>query len=134
MTKIGKIMRRDIVGVGANDTIATAWRSMVDQGLSGVPVLGANGGVIGIVTEADLVARLVPPRKPRWWGLMFADREALARDYRKAIGTTVADVMTSPPPGIEPDASVSAAAPLLNGPDIAPPPVVQAGPAVGAPP
>src|SRR5262249_48480539 len=131
MTKIGKIMRRDIVGVGANDTIATAWRSMVDQGLSGVPVLGANGGVIGIVTEADLMARLVPRRTPRWWELVFADREALARDYRKAIGTTVADVMTSPPLVIEPDPSVSVPAALMNGPHIAPLPRVEARRLVG---
>src|SRR5262249_61693441 len=97
MTKIGKIMRRDIVGVGANDTIATAWRSMVDQGLSGVPVLGANGGVIGIVTEADLVARLVPRRKPSWWGLVVADPEALAPDYRKAIRTPRPGALAPPP-------------------------------------
>ncbi len=44
----------------------------------------------GIVTESDLIVRLIPRRTPRWWDLMFRDREALARDYRKAVGTTVA--------------------------------------------
>src|SRR5262249_5157880 len=126
MTKVEKIMRRDVVGVGADDAIVTARRLMVDQGVSGVPVLDANGGVIGIVTEADLMARLVPRRKPRWWELVFADREALARECRKAIGTIVADVMTSPPISIEPDASVAAAAALMNSHDIDVLPVVEA--------
>ena len=131
MTHVEKIMRRDVVGVGVADTIEAAWRSMVDQGLSGVPVVDANGGAIGIVTEGDLVARLVPRRAPRWWDLMLRSREALARDYCRAIGTTVADVMTSPPLVIEPDASVSAAAALMNGHDIDVLPVVEAGLLVG---
>src|SRR5215470_4341102 len=131
MTKVEKIMRRDVVCVGADDAIATAWRLMVDQGVSGVPVVDANGGVIGIVTEADLMARLVPRRMPRWWELVFADREALARDYCKTIGTIVADVMTSPPISIEPDASVAAAAALMGDHDINVMPVVAAGLLVG---
>src|SRR5262249_50989994 len=124
-------MRRDVVGVGADDAIVTARRSMVDQGLRGVPVLDTNGGVIGIVTGADLMAPPVPRPKPRWCELVFADREALARDYCRAIGTTVADVMTSPPISIEPDASVGAAAALINSHDIDVLPVVEAGLLVG---
>ena len=34
MTKVEKIMRRDVVGVRAEDMIATARRLMVDQGLT----------------------------------------------------------------------------------------------------
>ena len=59
MTMVEKIMRRDIVAVRANDSIVKAWRSMVEQGLSGVPVVDANGQLIGIVTEGDFVGRVV---------------------------------------------------------------------------
>ena len=131
MTKVEKIMRRDVVGVRAEDMIVAARRLMVDQGLSSVPVVHANGGLIGIVTESDLIVRLIPRRTPRWWDLMFRDREALARDYRKAVGTTVADVMTSAPASIEPDASVGAAAALMSAHDISLLPVVEASVLVG---
>src|SRR2546427_3997670 len=113
MTTVEKIMRRDIVAVRADEPIVKAWRSMVEQGLSGVPVVDANGQLIGIVTEGDLVGRLIPRRTPRWWDVMLRDREALARDYRNAVGTTVADVMTSAPVSIAPNASVGAAAHLI---------------------
>ena len=131
MTMVEKIMRRDIVAARGDDSIVKAWRSMVEQGLSGVPVVDANGWLIGIVTEGDLVRRLIPRRTPRWWDLMFRDREALARDYRKAVGMTVADVMTSAPASIEPDASVGAAAALMNAHDISLLPVVEASVLVG---
>jgi len=131
VTKIEKIMRRDVVGVSADDAIVTARRLMVDLGLSGYTVVDVNGSLIGIVTEGDLIGRLIPRRKPRWWDLLFRDREALAREYRKAIGTTVADVMTSSPISIEPDASIGAAAALINSHDIDVLPVVEAGLLVG---
>jgi CBS domain-containing protein len=49
MIKVEKIMRRDVGGV------------------SGVPVVHANRGLIGIVTDSDLIVRLIPRRTPRWW-------------------------------------------------------------------
>src|SRR5204862_7652749 len=48
--KAGDIMSRDIVSVGCDTTIAEAIRLMLDNQISGLPVIEA-GKVVGILTE-----------------------------------------------------------------------------------
>jgi CBS domain-containing protein len=84
---------------------------MADHKISAVPVLSMGRKVAGIVSEADLLRmeepaarpyRLGSPRRQRWWS-----RES-------HLGYTAAKLMTSPAITIHPDATIPAAARLLN--------------------
>ena len=44
--------------------------------------------------SSRLILRQAAQRPRRWWHLFFADPQALARDYQKAAGTSVGEVMT----------------------------------------
>jgi CBS domain-containing protein len=75
MTRAGDVMRREVVPVGAVDSIDKAVRLMLDQRLGAVPVVDANGHLVGLLTEDDLIARRIPRRSPRWWEVVLPDAE-----------------------------------------------------------
>ncbi|MBB5496934.1 CBS domain-containing protein [Paraburkholderia sp. MM5384-R2] len=78
-------------------TIHDAAKLFVDHHISGMPVLGANGQVIGIVSQGDLLHRVengTGHGKRRWWLELLSSsaREQAAR-YVKEHGHVVGDVM-----------------------------------------
>jgi CBS domain-containing protein len=84
---------------------------LADHKISGVPVLSMGRKVAGVVSEADLLRmeepaarsyRLGNPRRQHWWK---SDAH---------LGYTAAKLMTSPAITIHPDATLPAAARLLN--------------------
>src|SRR6266508_6234321 len=90
---VADIMTRDVITVSATTSIPAAARLMVDHGVSGLPVVGQGGALVGIITEGDLIVRQKarPLTRRSRWALFFADPEGLARDYQRAAGTTVGE-------------------------------------------
>ncbi len=92
--------------------------------------MDARGSLIGLITESDLLTRLTS-RKRSWWTTLFADTQVLVREYRKAMGATVGEVMGPPPVPVPADASVERAADLLEQQGLRELPVVAEGRVVG---
>ena len=111
---VDKLMRKDIAPLRPEDAIVTGWRAMRDQRLGGLPVADADGHLVGMLTEADLIVRRMPRPTPRWWQFEFYDSERLADDYRKAVGVTVGDVMTRETVAVGPEYSPEAAAVVMH--------------------
>jgi CBS domain-containing protein len=59
------VMSREVATISGDATIEDAARRMVGNRISGLPVLDANGVVVGVVTLVDVVTRLragsIPP-------------------------------------------------------------------------
>jgi CBS domain-containing protein len=55
--RVEEIMTRDVVTVGPDEPIKSVARLLVDHGISGVPVCGRDGEVLGVVSEADILRR-----------------------------------------------------------------------------
>ena len=51
------IMTRDIVTVGTAMTVKKLAMTLIKNQISGAPVAGKNGKIIGVVSEADIVAK-----------------------------------------------------------------------------
>jgi len=80
--------------------------------VSAFPVLDADGRVIGVVSEADLLVKEAMADEPNVvWGLLAGLAHHTAR--AKAGGVTAADLMTSPAVTIGPDETVEHAARLM---------------------
>ena len=88
---------------------ATGRRGMTDQRVSAIPVVAKGGRVVGVVSEAD-VLRKAERRPWHWAGLSGRAR----RERAKARARTAGEMMTSPAITIHPEASLSAAARLMN--------------------
>jgi CBS domain-containing protein len=94
--KASEIMTRNVVTVGRGTAIAQAIRLMLDNGVSGLPVLGDDGKVVGILTEGDLLRRSetgTERHRPRWLEILMGPGR-MAGEYIRSHGRKVEDVMT----------------------------------------
>lgn len=91
-----KVMTRPVVTVPADATVWSAADILLGARISAAPVVDADGIMIGIVSEADLMNRpelgTVPGRS--WLQRLLADEAVLARDYTRSHSHRVTDVMT----------------------------------------
>jgi CBS domain-containing protein len=128
---IEDIMTRHVITVTPATPIHTAARLMVEHRVSGLPVLDEDGRLVGIITEGDLIVRHRRPRERPWWHAFFTDCEWLAREFRKAVGSTAAEVMTHPVVAISPAWGIETAAAILQNRSIGRLPVMRDGRLVG---
>jgi CBS domain-containing protein len=125
------VMTNDVATVPPGESLKDVARLMVERGISGVPVVGGDGTVLGIVTEADLLIkeRGLPQGRsgPLAWLV-----DPLTIDSRLKFEARVAgEAMTSPPVTIEPSRRVADAADLMIANRVNRLPVVEAGRLVG---
>jgi CBS domain-containing protein len=94
--KAEDVMTRAVVTIPPDATLREAIERMVSYRISGVPVADANGKLVGMLTEGDLVRRAemgteAPPR--RWLALLLGPGSR-ADEYSRTHGLRVQDVMS----------------------------------------
>ncbi|MGW7496306.1 CBS domain-containing protein [Streptomyces luteogriseus] len=102
-------MTRTVVALAAGANFKEIVRTVEGQRISALPVVDTRKRVVGVVSEADLLRKeefrdSAPGRGPR-----ARPPEGL----EKAQAVTAADLMTSPPVTVHPDATVARAARLM---------------------
>jgi len=96
---VEEIMTKNIVSIKRNNTIDEIARVMVENKVSGLPVLSDGGYLIGIVTEGDLLRREMTPRLPEFINILGAviyyhGVERYNEDFKKILAKTAVDIMT----------------------------------------
>jgi CBS domain-containing protein len=124
-------MTTKVLTVRPETPIREAAALMAERGVSGLPVVDDAGRVVGILSEGDLIIRQKPREPLPWWRQFFVDAEGLAREYRKAVGTTAGEVMTTEVLCVGPELPIAAAAVILDERRIRRLPVVADGRLVG---
>jgi CBS domain-containing protein len=108
---VGSVMTKEIVTARPDVPFRELVALMSQHSVSGLPVMGPDGRPVGVVSEADTLAKQEyrggTARRP-WW----PSRQRRVR-WRKAEGQTAAELMTAPVVVIREDDTVSAAARLL---------------------
>ena len=89
------VMTTDVLTVTPETSIADAAKLMLDNHISGVPVVDEFGQLEEILTEGDLMRRaeLETGKRP-WWLALASSPEKRAAAYVKAHGLKAKDVMT----------------------------------------
>jgi CBS domain-containing protein len=128
---IEDVMTRDLITVTPAMPIHQAARLMVEHGVSGLPVVDDDGRLVGIISEGDLILRQTHREQRPWWRSFFDHGEQLAREYQKAAGTTVGEVMTRSVVSISPVWGIETAAAIMQNRRIRRLPVVHDGRLVG---
>lgn len=106
--KAADIMTRRATTISADAPIGTAIRIMLQNRISGLPVIDAAGDLVGIVTEGDLLRRDevgTERHRPRWLEFLTA-RGRLAEEYARAHGRKIEEVMTREVATVQEDASI----------------------------
>src|SRR5690606_2088319 len=90
------IMTSPAICVAEDAPVADVARRLLAHRISAVPVTDAEGRLVGIVSEGDLVRRveLGTARPLSWWRALLAADDAQARAYAKSHGRRAAEVMT----------------------------------------
>lgn len=104
-----QIMTRQVVTVGPDTTIVEAAGTMLQNHISGLPVVDASGKLVGIVSEGDFIRRaeIGTQRKhgSRWLKLLLGPGSA-AGDFVREQGRKVGEVMTQKPLTVKEDTSL----------------------------
>ncbi|SIT40719.1 CBS domain containing membrane protein [Paraburkholderia piptadeniae] len=129
------IMTTSVVTATPDMTIHDAARLFVDNGISAMPVVDADGKVIGIVSQRDLLHRVengTGHGKRQWWLelLLSSPREQAAR-YVKEHGHVVGDVMCDQVISISEDLPLDKIADLMERRHLKRVPVLRDGKLVG---
>jgi CBS domain-containing protein len=130
------IMTPDPVTVGPDMTVTDAAHLMTGKHIGALPVV-EKGKLVGLVTEGDLIMADVRVHFPTYLSLLggyiFAPgaQDRYESALRKAVGATVADVMTTEPITVGPDALVTDVATLIVERDVARVPVMDGEELVG---
>ncbi|MGV2909219.1 CBS domain-containing protein [Achromobacter sp. AGC25] len=122
--------------VTARTPVSHIMHAMLDRDISAVMVTGDDGGLIGVVTEGDLIRRQdsVHQKKLDHWLALLAEGEALNLEFLHSLQLseqTASAVMSSPAITIEETEDLAAIADVLLKRGIKRVPVTRAGKLVG---
>ncbi len=94
---VADVMTRDVVSVSTATPVSEVAGALAGKRISAVPVVGADGSLLGIVSQGDLFRRaeIGTERRRSWWRKVFVDISAEAADYVRAHGRKARHVMTS---------------------------------------
>ncbi|MGH7044137.1 MAG: CBS domain-containing protein [Acetobacteraceae bacterium] len=129
----GDIMSRTVIAVRAEAPLEQAVRLMIDNRISGLPVLDAAGHAVGILTEGDLLRRVetgTEAKRPSWFEVIFAPGR-LADDYVHTHGRRTSEVMTPDVLTVEDTAALDEVAYLMHSKRVKRLPVTRGGVVVG---
>jgi CBS domain-containing protein len=132
--KVGEIMKRSVVTVRPETSLRDVAGLLVEHGISGVPVVGDSGAVLGIVSEADFLIRErgIPDRRPRLLDRVFGRGASLAADeLAKLAAKTAGEAMTIPAVVVGPGTAVREAARIMSARQINRLPVIEDNQLVG---
>jgi CBS domain-containing protein len=93
--KIGELMTTDPVAVGPETPLKDVAAILLEHRISGVPVIGERLEVLGVVSEADIIAKAAGPGEEgsRIISWLVGDRHV---DTQKITARTAAEAMGSP--------------------------------------
>ena len=115
---VAEIMRRSVPTVAPEDTIGTVARKLVENGISGIPVV-SDGVMHGIITESDLIFReaevSVPGVSTFFDAVLVGDAGTpFEDDLRRVLASTAKQLMTAPVLSIRQQATLQDVATLMT--------------------
>lgn len=118
--KVSEAMTPDPITIDPAMEVADIAKVMIDNNIGGLPVVGDDGQLLGIVTESDLIVQDSEVEFPSFVsflsGYVFVPGSLHRFDekFRKAVGATAEEVMTKDVVTVETDDSVEDVATMMS--------------------
>jgi len=127
--RVREVMTATVATVAPESPLRDVARLLVDRGISGVPVVDGDGTVLGVVSEADFLAKEsgAEPGRHRFLARFFGEGADAARVEARTAG----EAMTSPAITTSPDALIRDVAATMVDRRVNRLPVVEDGRLVG---
>ena len=112
------VMVKKVITIKKDASVSELTELLVKNKISGVPVVGKTGNLVGIATEGDLIIRDADLHFPRYFKLLdsiiyLESLNKFKRNLKKYLGTKVEDVMTSKVKTVNVDTPVSEVANIM---------------------
>ena len=111
-TTVKDVMTTRVVSVTKDASFQAMAAALREYRVSAFPVVDDDGKVIGVVSEADMLAKEALDSEPQGMPGMIAGL-LRRKEHQKARGTTARDLMTSPAITVAPDDTLERAARLM---------------------
>jgi CBS domain-containing protein len=130
------IMTRDVVTVTPDTSIEKLASMLVSNQISGAPVVDANGSLVGVVTENDLISqnkRLHIPTVVSFLGaaIYLESSKKFADEVKRVTATKVGDICSKKVIAIAEETTLTDIATIMNEKKVHVLPVVRDGKVVG---
>ena len=120
------VMTPDVITVGEDTSFEVIAAALREHRVSAFPVVDADGVVIGVVSEADMLTKEALGSEPQGMPGMITGL-LRHKEHAKARGITAGDLMSSPAVTVAPEDTVERAAKLMYSRKVKRLPVVDAG-------
>lgn len=130
-TLVSTVMTTDVLSFAPDDKVQDAMAIMVERGVDGAPVLDHSGRVVGVLSTGDLIVQETTLHFPTVIQLLGATLELPSskrhfdEDIRRALGSSVEDVMSRKAVTIGADDTLELAATLMHDENVSRLPVVR---------
>jgi CBS domain-containing protein len=116
--KVQEVMVRDVLTVTGETPVHRVAALMVERDVSGIPVVDAQGRLLGLVGELDLVLRHTRLEPPAFFPVLDAripleSPAHYAERLRHVLGTRADEVMETDPPTTTADAELEDVAAMM---------------------
>jgi CBS domain-containing protein len=131
--RVKDVMTANVICIGVDEPVLKAARLMLQNRISGLPVIDKDGELVGIVTEGDFLRRTelgTQRRRPKWLEFIVGPGR-LAQEYTHSSGRKVEEIMTPDPRTIGEDATLEAVVSTMEQTHVKRLPVTRAGRVVG---
>jgi CBS domain-containing protein len=88
------IMTKSVICVRPSTPVIEIAALLLKNGISSVPVIDANGNVVGLVSEDDLLRRGTSKQAASWWLSLLAGGRPAAEEVAKARDLKAEQVMS----------------------------------------
>jgi CBS domain-containing protein len=129
---VTEVMSSPVTTLSPETTVEDAAAILAEARFNGAPVVDADGRLIGLLDDSDLILSEVRLHAPTTIELLGAyiplpgERRRFEEEIRHALAQTVAEVMHDDPPSVREDATVEDVATLLHDREVSRVPVVDA--------
>lgn len=134
---VADVMTSPAITLTADTTVADAADRMAEHGFGAMPVVGADGALVGLLRDDDLLVSETALHGPTVISFFSAElvwppsAHRYEADLKKFVGATVGDVMTTEFPTIGADATIEDLATLMHDEQVTHIPVVDGSSVLG---
>lgn len=131
--QVRDVMTRNVISATPSQSVLEAAQTMLQNRISGLPVIDADSKLVGIVTEGDFLRRGeigTQRQRPRWLEFLVGPGR-LASEYVHASGRKVEEVMTPDPYTVTENDSMETVVELMERHRVKRLPVLRDGRVVG---
>lgn len=133
---VKEIMSHPVITVTPEDTVEQCAKLLLDNNISGLPVVDSSGQVVGIITEGDLIRRASRIKAPGYLEILggiiyLGSPKKFVHELQRAMAVKVEEMMTREVIAVAPEDTLETASTLMVQKKVSRLPVVDNGKLVG---